>query len=432
MNVLDYLTQKKNENTKKDPHPMLQQSATFKYNYCFGLAVLVYGYKDQLPATLECFSSILNSIRLDPEQQKKLPLQVKNNFDLKINGVFTGITTKNEEYCFIADLYRLAFFGLISPTYCRDIIEGYTQVFNFTAIESNFLQEFTSLGYQTAEELRKQTLSYYDTKLEKAVALYRNFKSAGYEISSSILEYIYPAFSLTNEIQDVCLDDGSIQRFESHLRIKGDLVISNCSTVVFNHAKVKIDGRILVKNGKIIIKNSDLFVEHCSDEFLISIENAPAIRIENSTIHCNDQCAFLSQTSGHLKLQHCSIQNTVGNYAVSFTGNSADISTTTFEHCSNGALFNHSKKELFIGSCTFLHCRNLHGGAIHSRSVANTTIYNCKFQNCHAQYIGGAIYFVNLKYGQSVLHCSFDNCTPAENITFNAYNQEDWVSSITD
>ena len=81
MNVLDYLTQKKNETTKKDPHPMLQQSATFKYNYCFGLAVLVYGYKDQLPATLECFSSILNSIRLDPEQQKKLPLQVKNNFD---------------------------------------------------------------------------------------------------------------------------------------------------------------------------------------------------------------------------------------------------------------------------------------------------------------------------------------------------------------
>ena len=64
MNVLDYLTQKQNTHTPQK-HPLAQHASSFKYNYCFGLSVLVYGYKDQLPATLACFSSILNEIHLD-------------------------------------------------------------------------------------------------------------------------------------------------------------------------------------------------------------------------------------------------------------------------------------------------------------------------------------------------------------------------------
>lgn len=422
MNVLEYLAHKKTETLTSNSHPLAHNSATFKYNYCLGLGVLVYGYKDQLPITLECFSSILNSLHMDQEQRKKIPLQIRNNFDLKMTEVFQAITSKSEQYCFISDLYRLSFFGLISPTYCHDIIEGYTQVFHFTASEKEFLKEFTTLGFQTASELEKRTLSYYDTKLEQAVKLYQNFKSAGYDISTSILEYIYPSFSLTNEIEDFVLDDGSIQRFESNLRIRGNMIISNCSTVIFDHAKVKLDGKIIVKNGKILIKHSDIFIERCTNDYALTIEEAPAIRIEDTTIDCNHQAGFLNQNCGHLKLQHCNIKNTCNHYGIYFTGNSAEISTTVFENCDNGALFNHAIKELFIGSSTFVNCKNIHGGAIHSRSIANTTIYNCNFHNCHAQYIGGAVYFVNLKYGQSVINCNFENCTPPDSALFNVYS----------
>lgn len=423
MNVLDYLTQKQNIHTTPK-HPLAQHASSFKYNYCFGLSVLVYGYKDQLPATLTCFSSILNEIHLDIELQKKLSVQVKNNFDLKINDTFKELTEKNEQYCFIADLHRLSFFGLISPTYCKDIIEGYCQVFNFSENETRFLKEFTDLGFQTTKELSKETLSYYDTKLDKAVELYQNFKLAGYDISTIILEYIYPSFSLTNRLEDCVFDDGSIQCFESNLRIDGEILLSNCSTLVFANANVKINGSILAENGKIIIKNSHIYLENCEKEHFITVQNSPSIRIENSTIDCNHKAAFLNQNSGHLKIQKTKIQNTGKDYGIHFSGNSADISTSTFENCDSGALFNFAKKELFIASSTFTNCHNVHGGAIHSRSMANTTIYNCKFRDCHAKYIGGAVYFANLKYGQSVMNCTFEHCTPIDDILFNAYDND--------
>ena len=101
MNVLEYLAHKKTETLTSNSHPLAHNSATFKYNYCLGLGVLVYGYKDQLPITLECFSSILNSLHMDQEQRKKIPLQIRNNFDLKMTEVFQAITSKSEQYCFI-------------------------------------------------------------------------------------------------------------------------------------------------------------------------------------------------------------------------------------------------------------------------------------------------------------------------------------------
>lgn len=423
MNMLEYLAQKK-DTMHTVSHPLAQNSANFKYIYCFGLAVLVYGYKDQLQATLDCFSSILNSLKIDPEQQKKLPVQVKNYFDLKITEVFRTISNKQEQYCFIADLYRLSFFGLVSPTYSHDIIDGYCQVFNFSASETSFLKEFTNLGYQTTEDLKKHTLSYYDTKLDSAVQLYESFKHSGYDITTPILEYIFPSFSLTNEIEDLLLDDGSIQRFESNLRIRGNLTISNCSTVVFDHANIKIDGTITIKNGKIIIRNSEILVERCTQPYLLSITDTPNIRIEHTTIDCNHQTAFLTQNSGQLKLRNTNIKNCTQNPAINFSGNSADISTSNFESCANGAILNTSKKDLFIASCSFSDCYNLHGGAIHSHSFANTTIYNCVFQDCHAKYLGGAIYFANLKYGQSILQCKFENCSPTDSILFNVYDHK--------
>ena len=256
-------------------------------------------------------------------------------------------------------------------------------------------------------------------------SLYKNFILAGYHISTVLLEYIYPSFSLTNELDGLILGDGSIKRFESNIRINGDIQISNCSTLVFDHANITLNGNIHINNGKIILRHSTLSIQNAKGDYCLNILNAPSIRIENTTIDCNSKCGFLNQESGQLKLQNSTIKNSNIGYAICFTGNSADINTSTFENCKNGALFNHASKELFIASCNFINCINVHGGAIHSRSIADTTVYNCNFHNCHAQYIGGAVYFVNLKYGQSVIHCNFQNCTPADSVLFNVENQDD-------
>lgn len=421
MNVLDYLTKKKN-NLVPHTHPFAQSTESFKFNYCFGLSVLVYGYKDQMPPTLDCFSSILNRMQLDEQMQKKLPLYVKNNFDLKINDVFRTIDTKDAQYCFIADLYRLSFFGLISPTYSHDIIEGYTQVFNFSQSEKIFFKQFTELAYQTLNELKKDTLSYYDTKLESATQLYQNFKTSGYEISSTILEYIYPGFTISTEIKDLVLNDGSVHRYGSQLHIAGNIVISNCSTLIIEHAKVLVEGSILVENGKIIIKSSDILVKQANTKHFITVNKSPAIIIEDSHIDCNKQCAFLCQDSGHLKLQNVTLKNTVNDYGITFSGSSTDIASSSFEHCEAGAILNQAQKELFVGASTFSDCNSIQGGAILSLSLSDATIYNCKFKNCQARYLGSAIYFDHLKYGQNVLKCSFENCTPEENSVFNAYS----------
>lgn len=424
MNVLDYLSQKRNGTTAYDTHPLAHKSDTFKASYCFGLAILVYGYKDQLPITLECFSSILDNIRIDSEHRTKLPLQVKKNFELKTSELFQSLDEKNIQYCFIADLYRLSFFGLISPTYTRDIIEGFHQVFNFDNHEKGFLKDFCELGYQTKQQALRNTLSYYDTKLETAKRLYQTFTKTGHHVSTAILEYIYPEFSISNEIEHLTLDDGSIARYESNLQIVGNLNISNCSTVVIDHAKVHIRGKIHVNNGKIIIRNSQIHVDHCSPDYLISIENAPAIRIENSVIDCNQQCGFLSQASGQLSVCNSEIRNTAHGYAIQFQGNNAEITTTKFEHCEHGALFNNSTRELFLASCKFKYCSNVHGGAIHSHAMSDTTIYNCTFSHCQAKALGAAVYFTNLKYGQSVLSCSFQHCQPKDSILFNSYDNK--------
>ena len=418
MNVLDYLAKKKN-NLVPHTHPFAQSTENFKYNYCFGLSVLVYGYKDQMSPTLDCFSSILNRIQLDEQIQKNLPFFVKNNFDLKINDVFRKIDTKDAQYCFIADLYRLSFFGLISPTYSHDIIEGYTQVFNFSQSEKLFLKEFTDLAFQTLSELQKDTLSYYDTKLESATLLYRNFKTSGYEISSPILEYIYPGFCISTDITDFVLNDGSVHRYESKLHVAGNIIVSNCSTLIIEHANVLVEGSILVENGKIIFKHSDLLVKQANTKHLITVKKSPAIIIEDSHIDCNRQCAFLCQDSGHLKLNNVTLKNTITDYGISFSGSSAEIDASTFDHCDAGAIFNQAQKDLFIGASTFTNCNSVRGGAILSQSLSDTTIYDCTFKNCHARYLGGAVYFDHLKYGQNVSKCNFENCTPAEKYVFN-------------
>lgn len=421
MQVLDYLNQKKIDMVLKAPHPLLQGSYTFKSNYAFGLAVLVYGAKEQLPIMLECLSSILDNLQVDNDTQKKLEAQVHNHFDLKIQEVFRSITTKDEQYCFIADLLRITYFGMVSNVYAAEIMEGYMQVFNFSNTEKNFIKNFTNIGCQVHEEKQKTNPSYIDTKEDSAIRMYQYFIEAGYEISSPILSYIYPDFSLDTTFRSLTLDDGMLHRITSNAYIDGSVLVSNASTLLIDHASVWINESIKANYGKIIIKNSDIHIMNTTDDYGFYIENSPTFCIENSKIDCQHHCSFLSQKGGHLKIQQSSISNTCGDYAILFYGTVANINTTTFSNCENGAVKNLATQEFFLASCQFIDCKSVHGGAIYSNSPASSTIYNCQFHNCHAKYIGGAVYFAQLRYGQSVLQCSYENCTPTDSVLFNNY-----------
>lgn len=428
MNVLDYLNQKKNT-LVPSKHPMENQSQSFKYHYCFGLAVLVYGYKEQLPGTIEYFSTILNSIQLDLETQSKLPVQVKHNFDLKINDVFKELTKKEEQYCFITDLYRLSHFCLISPTYSNDIIDGYMKIFNLSNSEKVFLKEFSSLGNQLLDEYNKNnTASYLDNKSESATSLYKHFTSLGYHISASILKYMYPNFKIVTEIDNLILNDGREHRISSYTHIKGSVTVTNASSLVFENGNINIDGNIIIDNGKFSIKQSDIYISNTQTDYAVNVINSPYISIEDSRIYCKEKSAFLKQNCGHLKIQKTTICDTWKDYAITFSGNSIDIGTSSFKNCKNGAIRNLAKDEFFIASSTFTSCYNVHGGAIYSDSIANSTIYNCNFKECHAQYIGGAVYFVNLRYGQVVLHSTYENCTPEDSILFNVYQHDSEIT----
>ena len=423
MQILDYLNQKKNT-FQKSEHPMQQHSQSFKYNYAFGLAVLVYGSREQLPITLECLSSILNSLQIDNDTQEKLSSQVQNHFDLKIQEVFRAITSKDEQYCFIADLLRLTYLGMISNIYANELIEGYMQVFHFSNAEKNFIKNFTDLGCQIYKEIQKQNTSYLDTREDSAIRMYQHFITAGYEISPSVLSYIYPDFSLDTTYQNLILDDGRLHRITSNTYVDGIIQVSNASTLVFDHATVWINGPIKADYGKIIIKNSDIHIRNTTDEYAIIIENTPTFCIEDSTLDCHNLSSLLYQKSGHLKIQQSSISNTLGNYGILFSGATANINTSGFTNCGNGAVKNLATQEFFLASCHFDNCQSVHGGAIYSGSTAPSTIYNCQFQNCHAKYIGGAVYFAQLRYGQSVLQCTYENCTPVDSILFNNYDNK--------
>lgn len=429
MQVLDYLNQKKNT-VLNARHPLLQCSHIFKKNYAFGLAALVYGTKDQFPVTLEFFSSILNSLQVDIDTQEKLETLVQHHFDAKIQEVFRAITTKDEQYCFIADLLRLTYFGMISNVYANELIEGYMQVFNFSNTEKNFIKNFTDIGCQVYEEKKKQNTPYTTTatpeeKEDSALRMYEYFTGTGYEISPSVLSYIYPKFSIDSTFQSLTLEDGRFHRITSNTYIDGFVKVGNSSTLVLDHASVWINGPILINYGKVIIKNSDIHIGDTSHTFAVLIENSPSFCIENSKIDCQNQSAFLCQKSGHLKIQQSVISNTSGEYSIEFSGAIADINTTEFLNCQNGAVKNLATQELFIASCQFTNCQSIHGGAIHSKSNASSTIYNCRFKNCHAKYIGGAVYFAQLRYGQSVLQCTYENCTPPDSILFNNYERKE-------
>lgn len=440
LNILDYLN-KKQPRKQDGLHPFHRASSSFKYIYCYGIGILAFGYKNSSSDTITIFKELLSKIQLNDVNHEKLISSIKTNFDFKLQDVFRTIRKKEEQYCFIGDLFYITNHSQLSPTYTQDIIEGYMQVFGLHSIEKEFLKSFCL--YAASEEknaepnknaLQNKLISsyykLYDTVVEKsenkfislARILYQNFLEQGYFISYKMAIYLFPNFTLEESFHSISIDQGKTLTLDYPAYLYGTTVLKNCSTLIVENITLHINGNILIESGKLFIKNSDIIIDDCMEDFAILVKETTSIVIENSTINCNYKSAFLSQENGYLSFINSKIRNTTKDRALKFSGHSVTIENCSFENCLDGGILNHATNHMLVEHCSFLNCHAEHGGGIYSKSLYQVNINSCDFSSCRANYLGCGIYFVNKKYGQQVLDCHFHDCSPSDSLVFNEYN----------
>ena len=177
MDIFEYFKKKDGEIDKDEViHPFAYKDNTFKYSYCFGLGVLAYGTVKSMKELLGEYQKILTNIKLPSSYAGKLVEDMNNNFDYKINDVFTVLDTKEKQYTFTADLLKLSNFSLWSEDYGKKVCQNYFAIFKFTGDEREFFLQYN-------EAARKK-----DT--EEAIHLYHRFIKDGYTISYNLLKYI--------------------------------------------------------------------------------------------------------------------------------------------------------------------------------------------------------------------------------------------------
>lgn len=448
MNILDYLNEKQISSQERS-HPFCNTSSEFKFSYCYGLGTLAFGYKYGNPEAPIVFKRLLSKVQLKNVDGDKLIDSIRNNFDFKLQELFRTIRKKEEQYCFIGDLFYIANQANLSPTYSQDIINGYMDVFALDEMERTFLKRFCSYAAQKEhlapsfqkQRSKKAVSSYYksvdydtefmqqssevdtNTFISLARTLYRDFLDHGYFLPYQIVTYLFPSFSLKETFHSLQLNDGKTLTIDYPTVLYGTILIKNGSTLVIDHTKLQINGNIFVENGKVLIKNSDIKVEGCQMEYIFSVSDSTIIKIENSTVDCNFKTAFLNQKTGFLTLTNSHIKNTSNAVALNFTGYAMDLKNCSFDHCMAGGIFNDASKGMLLESCTFTNCNAEHGGALYSKSLSPSKVISCHFHSCTASYLGSCIYFVNKKYNQQVVQCTFELCSPSDSLVFNNYNE---------
>lgn len=407
MDLLSFIKEKHNSNNQV-VHPFAYRDVNFKYLYCFGLGVVACGSMKAMTEIRQYLDQIVDSMLLTANYKDKIIIDINNNFDYKINDVFELLITKEERYCFAADLYRISNKSLWAQDYCENIIDIYMQIFHFVKEERNFFQEFMLLSEKNNKE--------------KAMELYRDFTGEGFRISYRLLQYMFPDFLLEETYESIVLEHGSRLILDKPTKILGNVTIQSGASLVIDGATVKLTGTIFVSDGKLTIKNADIFVKDCKEEYAFVVANTALVIIEDTIIDCNFKSGMMKQSSGHLVINNTTIQNTKFSRGITFTGRSLIMNGVTMQDCLAGGIHNLENSEMDIDDCNFYNCNAEHGGAIYSDSLESVSISNSKFQNCNAKYLGGAVYFTYMKYGQTVSNCELLNCIPKDSNLFNVYN----------
>jgi hypothetical protein len=409
MDILGFLSEKTID-TNQVTHPFAYKDNKFKYLYCFGLGVMSYGHMKAITETKETFSKILTSIKLPTAYQDKIIVDINNNFDYKINDVFSILDTKEKQYTFTADLLMLSNKTLWAQEYCEKVRINYWSIFKFSSEEKRFFLNYTMAA------ARKD--------MAEAVHLYHEFIKEGYRISYTLLKYISEDILLEESYENIHLNAGEKFIIDKPSIIKGDVYIANGAALVVKHTQVKINGSITVDGGRLVINGVRMMVVESSKDTLITINNTARVCIDNLEIDCNFKCGFITQRLGRLIINNSIISHTDKVRAIEFEGAKLVMNGTTLEDCLRGGVQVNRDGILNIDDCEFYNCKADHGGAIFTDSLYDSTISNSRFTNCVGNYLGGAIYFAYQKYGQFVYRCEYDRCLPEDSIVFNQYEEE--------
>lgn len=407
--ILGYLKSRQNE-LERINHPLSNRSLRFRYLYSYGIGVLALGSMKSMTELQDRFNYFLECISLPKEQRDKIMIDINNHFEFRLTECIGALRTKEIQYCFFADLYKLSNLAVWSLEYCEKVIANYLQIFHTTEPEILFFREFN-------EAAVKQDI-------EKARKCYHVFREAGFDISYKLLQYFFPGFTDEDTYESITVLAGKTFHLDKPVTIKGDIVVERGGSLLIDGADIVMDGAILVAGGRIQLRNANLQIHRCAKSHFLTIQEAAVVQIENTTVDCGAQCGFLRQDSGRLLIDESEFCQSKGKRMIEFSGRYARIRNCSFADGENGFLLAGGASKMKIEKCDFFHATAEYGGAVYSESIDNVCIQNCSFRACKAKYLGAAVYFKYQKLGQVVRDCFCRQCEPAGQAIFHVYQDD--------
>lgn len=408
MELLDYLIEKR-RHASKQFHPFIHTTEYFRKIYAFGVGILALGHMNAIEETRSSFLDFLASLALEESFYDSIIIDINNNFEYRLNDVFSNLDTKQKQYCFCLDLYRISFGTVLAKEYTKEIIRCYMRAFHFSVRECDFFENFMTCAK--------------NNDLAGARKAYSAFIAQKHLISYQLLTYAYPNYRMQDTYGDRIIDNGEQLLLDKPTVINGTIKILNSSILRIEHADVILNGSIDVDGGKLHITDSVLQVNNSSERYAISICNTAGVIAEGLVLNANYQCGFFHQQDGVLVLRSSTLKNATTSPGIYFSGRHMTIEDCHFENCSHGGIHNTGNSQLTVWNSRFVNCNAENGGGIYSDSQYDTTIRECRFVSCNARYNGGAVYFKNKKYGQTVKGCKTEDCTPRGSIIFNSFEE---------
>ena len=386
-------------------HPFWKKNRDFKYIYCFGIGVMSMGHMKSITETQQEFERLLRCIRLEQEDREQIFYDINNSFEQRIEEVFSHVRTKEEQYCFVLDLYQILGITSWAKPYCSQVLENYLQIFQLSAMERIFFQEFAKA---------KQ-----EQDLEGARKAYQCLAEEGYCVRYDFLTWFYPEFSMEERYQDVVVPAGKTVLLDKPTRIIGNVFVERGGSLLIHGASLQMQGCVFVQGGRIQIDHGDIQVLSGRGTYWLNLEDTAVVTITDTVIDCHGCCGVLQQNTGLLLMEDSWFRNTAYQRAVTFSGQSICVKHTRFWDGGCGGIALKGAAHARLSKCEFKNVSAEYGGAVYSETIEDVLLEQSSFVNCRAKYLGSAVYFKHQKLGQNIKECRCSECVPEDSAFFN-------------
>lgn len=390
---------------KRNVHPFARRDNQFKYVYCFGLGVMSMGHMKAITETQDYFNEVLEWIQLPQMQRQKILIDINNHFERRVDEVFSTIRNKEDQYCFIMDLYRILNLTSWGNEYCSQVLEEYLQVFQFSAIERIFFQEFSNAAY--------------DRDLERGRKACLCFSEEGYTIRYDFLTWFFPDFFMEEEFDGFTISAGKTVILDKPSVVRGDIIVERGGSLLIQGAVLKMEGCIRVQGGRLKMDHGEIQVLACSAPYWLMLKDTAVVTIVDTVIDCQGRCGVLTQNTGRLIVEDSWFRRTAGACALVFSGQNVKLLHSRFHQGKSGLVEIKGAAQAKIEKCDFKAGEAEYGGGIYSESIGDVAILQCTFSECKAKYLGSAVYFKYQRLGQSLENCVCQDCIPKESSFFN-------------